>query len=108
MAQNSKDVLFKSKVNNYISEKVSQSGAVPLFTVTNNSGIHNISKLNGDVSLSIDEQNETYVFTPTRGDAVAISLAYVTSIAVDFITLNADAEDLNGKNITGSGIVNFG
>ncbi|MDD2448359.1 MAG: hypothetical protein PHS42_00910 [Sulfurimonas sp.] len=104
MAQNSKDVLFKSKVNNYISEKLSQSGTVPAFLVTSNSINHYIGTSNGDVSLSID--NLDYIYTPTIGNPVSPAFQNPQNIEVDFITLNAYAEDLNGKNIIGSGIVN--
>ncbi|MDY0233767.1 MAG: hypothetical protein RBS11_06980, partial [Sulfurimonas sp.] len=103
---NSKDVLFKSKVNNYISEKAETTTTFALTDGGN--GHYTIGNSNGDVSLSIDEQNETYVFTPTRGDAVSVLASSVSSIAVDFITLNADATTLDDMYITGSGIVNFG
>jgi len=101
---NIKDTLFKSKVNNYISEKLSQSGTTPTFSVTNDgSGNYTISKFNGDVTLTLVDGN--YVFTPTRGSAVTVAASSVSSIVVDFITLNADASVIDGETITGSGIV---
>ncbi len=103
---NSKDVLFKSKVNNYIGEKLSQNTTPPAFSVTNDgNGNFTVGKFNGDVTLTLVSTD--YVFTPTRGDAVTISSAGVTSIVVDFITLNVDAATLNGMTITGAGIVNI-
>ncbi|EQB39298.1 hypothetical protein M947_07515 [Sulfurimonas hongkongensis] len=107
MAQNSKDVLFKSKVNNYISQKLSQSETPPVFSVTDDGyGTYTVGKSNGDVTLTYDGQNETYTFTPNIGDAVSVLASNVSSIVVDFITLNADAQILDSKYITGSGIVN--
>ena len=102
---NSKDVLFKSKVNNYINEKVGTT----TFAVTDvGNGYYTIGKSNGDVTLTYDGQNEAYIFTPNIGDAVSVLASNVSSISVDFITLNADAITLENMNITGSGIVNLG
>ena len=102
---NSKDVLFKSKVNNYINEKV---GTTTFAVTDEGDGNYTVGKSNGDVTLTIDEQNETYIFTPTRGEIVTIPLVDITSIVVDFITLNADVITLEDMAIAGSGIVNFG
>ncbi|PNV82782.1 MAG: hypothetical protein C0627_08425 [Sulfurimonas sp.] len=103
---NSKDVLFKSKVNNYISEKLSQSDTPPTFSVTDDgNGNYTVGKFNGDVTLTFE--SGSYVFTPARGDAVTIAVSSVTSIIVDFITLNTDALVLDGETVTGSGVVNL-
>ncbi len=103
---NSKDVLFKSKVNNYISEKLSQSDTPPTFSITDDgNGNYTVGKFNGDVTLTFE--SGSYVFTPARGDAVTIAVSSVTSIIVDFITLNTDALVLDGETVTGSGVVNL-
>ena len=103
---NSKDVLFKYKVNNYISEKLSQSDTPPTFSVTDDGNVkYTVGKFNGDVTLTFE--SGSYVFTPARGDAVTIAVSSVTSIIVDFITLNTDALVLDGETVTGSGVVNL-
>ena len=58
---------------------------------------------NGAVSLSAVDSN--YVLTPATGSAATVAQADVTEFVVNSITLTADAADISGETVTGTGTV---
>ncbi|WP_322896193.1 MULTISPECIES: hypothetical protein [unclassified Yoonia] len=66
-------------------------------------GLWSIGADHGNVVLT--RQGADYVLTPDRGAAVTLAVAATNGLVVPQITLSADAADLDGVSLTGTGAV---
>ena len=102
---NSLDSLFKSSVNKYVATNATVK---PSFAVTGTVGEYTIGNLNGEVTLT--RSGSDFVFTPSTGDPitpVTIAEASITSLVMDYITLNVSSAIANGLTMSGTGVLNI-